>query len=331
MKKKLAFLMVLILFVSLIGGCGNDTSDRPPVESGAPADTETATNTSVTLSNDMGEEKHSVTYEKAPERVVSLAGFATEMLLELGLAEKIVGYGYMDNEVPERFQEDFAKLTKMADGNPSKEDLLKVNPDFLIGWFSTAQHYGLDILEENDIKYYIPRVEYAPANMESVYQDFENLGKIFRIEDRAKAIIDDMKARAAAVQEKVSKEEPVSVFIYDGGEDAPFTASAGLPSDMIRIAGGKNIFEGIEKNWLEVSWEKVLEANPQYILIMDYEMSDPIEQKINFLKSNKTLEEIDAVKNGRFLTLDLTDVTGCYLSIDAVEKMAKFFHPNVFK
>lgn len=327
MKQRKSWLLALLLCVMVMAGCGKGQNPSTTPDGGT---TSTAPE-QVTISSDMGEEKHEITYEKAPERIATLSGFATEMLMELGLTDKIIGYGYMDNEVPDRFKEEFSKLTKLSDGNPSKEDLLKANPDFLIGWYSTASFYGTDFLKENNIKFYIPRVEYAPANMESVYQDFENLGRIFRVEDRAKKIVDDMKARAAAVQEKVAGKEAVSVFIYDGGTDAPFTASAGLPSDMIRMAGGKNVFEGGNENWITSSWEKVLEMNPQYILIMDYIDSDPIEDKINFLKTNPALSNIDAIKNGRFMTLDLTDVTGCYLSIDAVEKMAKFFHPEVFK
>lgn len=330
MKRRWALWMALLLCVSVMAGCQKSEAPTAPTTSMEKEQTSDVSG-EVTLSNDMDGEKHEITYEKAPERIVTLSGFATEMLLELGLADKIIGYGYMDNEVPAQFKEDFAKLTKLSDGNPSKEDLLKANPDFLVGWYSTASFYGTDFLAENNIKFYVPRVEYAPANMESVYQDFENLGRIFRIEDRAKAIVEDMKARAEAVQKAVSKEEPVSVFIYDGGTDAPFTASAGLPSDMIRIAGGKNVFEGGKENWLTASWEKVLEMNPQYILIMDYFASDPIEEKISFLKTNPALANIEAIKNDRFMTMDLTDVTGCYLSIDAVEKMAKFFHPEAFK
>jgi len=167
--------------------------------------------------------------------------------------------------------------------------------------------------------------------MESVYQDFENLGRIFQVEDRANEIITDMKDRVAAVQDAVKDEEPVSVFVYDSGEDAPFTASAGLPTDMINLAGGKNIFEGSDSNWMTADWESVVAANPQYIIIMDYLASDPVEQKIDFLKNNEALADVDAVKNGNIFVIGLTDVTGCYRSVDAIETMAKNFHPDCFE
>ena len=83
-------------------------------------------------------------------------------------------------------------------------------------------------------------------SIDAVYEDFTNLGEIFQIQDKAEKIVTDMKTRIDAVQTAVSEKEPVSVFVYDSGEDAPFTASAGLPTDMIELAGGK-IFLRIRK------------------------------------------------------------------------------------
>ena len=74
-----------------------------------------------------------------------------------------------------------------------------------------------------------------------------------------------------------------------------------------------------------------MEANPQYIIVMDYLASDPIEQKLDFLKNNEALADVDAVKNGNIFVIGLTDVTGCYRSVDAIETMAKNFHPDCFK
>ena len=61
----------------------------------------------VTVTSVFGDQEVEITYEKAPERVVSLAGFATEMLLALGLEDRIVGYAWQDNDVLPQYQEAF--------------------------------------------------------------------------------------------------------------------------------------------------------------------------------------------------------------------------------
>lgn len=344
-KRITAFLLAALMVISTLTGCGSSNSAAGSTAASesttAVQSSETAAGTesaaadaeNVTIDNEIDGKNYEVTYDKVPERVVTLAGFTTEMLMSLGLQDKIVGYGYMDNEISEEYADAFSKLKCLSDGNPSQEALLAENPDFLTGWASTfsEKNFPKSFCDDNDIALYVPRVEHAPATMESVYQDFENLGKIFKVEDRANEIITDMKDRVAAVQDAVKDEEPVSVFVYDSGEDAPFTASAGLPTDMITLAGGKNIFEGSDSNWMTADWESVVEANPQYIIVMDYLASDPIEQKLDFLKNNEALADVDAVKNGNIFVIGLTDVTGCYRSVDAIETMAKNFHPDCFK
>ena len=286
----------------------------------------------VIIRNTIDGKTEETTFTDVPQRAVSLSGFATQMMMALGLEDKMVGYGYMDNEIPDKYKDAFSKLTCLADGNPSQEQLLAVEPDFLTGWASTfsEKNFPLSFCDENGIKAYVPQVEYAPASMESVYKDFENLGSIFGVEDRANEIVSDMKNRVQAVQDAVKNEDPVKVFIYDSGEDAPFTASAGLPTDMISLAGGKNVFADTKSNWTSVDWEDVINANPDYIIVMDYIASDPIQDKINFLKSDDALSNITAIKNNNISVIGLTDVTGCYESVDAIVQMAKTFHPDCF-
>ena len=336
-KKIIALLMAALMLVSCLAGCGNSATTESAAQS-TESVTESAETTAsdaenVTIDNEIDGTNYEVTYDHVPERVVTLAGFTTEMLMSLGLQDKIVGYGYMDNAISEEYADAFSKLKCLSDGNPSQEALLAENPDFLTGWASTfsEKNFPKSFCDDNDIALYVPRVEYAPATMDSVYQDFENLGKIFKVEDRANEIVSDMKNRVEAVQTAVKDADPVSVFVYDSGEDAPFTASAGLPTDMIHLAGGKNIFEGTDSNWMSTDWESVVAANPEYIIVMDYLASDPIEQKIDFLKSNPALADVDAVKNGNIFVIGLTDVTGCYRSVDAIETMAQNFHPDCFK
>ena len=292
-----------------------------------------AASAETTIHTELNGTEYDIEYTKVPERVVTLANFTTEMLLELGLSDKIVGYGYMDNEVPEEYAEEFSKLNCISEtSNPSKEDLLATEPDFLTGWYSafSEKNFPYDFCEENGITPYIPRVEYAPATIESVYEDFTNLGAIFGVEDKADEIVTDMKNRIEAVQKAVEGKDPVSVFVYDSGEDAPFTASAGLPTNMIELAGGKNVFADTEKNWTSAAWEDVIAAEPECIVVMDYLASDPIDQKLEFLKNSDILADVPAVKNDNIIVIDLTDVTGCYRSVDAIETMAKAFHPDCF-
>ncbi|MFX8262546.1 ABC transporter substrate-binding protein, partial [Acinetobacter baumannii] len=62
----------------------------------------------------------------------------------------------------------------------------------------------------------------------------------------------------------------LKVFVYDSGEDKAFTAANTYLTSLIDLVGGKNIFDDIDKGWAEVSWEEVVNRDPDVIVIVDY-------------------------------------------------------------
>ncbi|MEG1317069.1 MAG: ABC transporter substrate-binding protein, partial [Oscillospiraceae bacterium] len=132
--------------------------------------------------------------------------------------------------------------------------------------------------------------EYPNTTVETVYRDFENLGKIFKVEARAAKVIDYMKAEIKKVQDSLPANfNPKSVFIYESGSDAPYTPITALPNDIVTLAGGKNIFGDGEKSWSSVTWEEVVALNPEYIVIMKYDEHDDFAEKMQILKNNAAL------------------------------------------
>jgi iron complex transport system substrate-binding protein len=161
--------------------------------------------------------------------------------------------------------------------------------------------------------------------MQDMYNDLLNLGTIFGVSDRATALVDGYKARLAQVTAGVDRSNPLRVFVYDSGEEAPFTAGKyAMPTAMIEAAGGLNIMDDIEKSWTEVAWEPVVERNPQVIVIVNYG-DVTAEQKIAFLKTNPAFAGIDAVVNDRFVVLDYVEATPGPRNIEAVEKLVAGF------
>lgn len=205
--------------------------------------------------------------------------------------------------------------------------------DLVLSWMSWSEddYYSYENLTKNGIGAYgfhCERVE--NSTLQDVYDDFLNLGKIFRVEDRAEALVTEMQDRIAAVQERVKDKEPVSVFVCDIGssEEQAFTAGGGLPADLISLAGGQNIITDTGLNWTRVSWEVVAEANPDWIVIDYYTNADDVEGTIEFLKTQPALRELDAVKNERFIILGLTDISASERNDDTVELLASYFHPE---
>ena len=333
-KGKTRFAALLLAAALLLGGCGSE----PAGEEGNGTSSHTAENpesASVAVTSVFGGEEVEITYDKAPERVVSLAGFATEMLLALGLEDKIVGYAWQDNPVLDKYQEAFEKLTPLCDPgmDPGEEAVLAAEPDLVLSWASWSEddYFNRENLEKNGIQAYGFHCERTEnASLEDVYTDFLNLGRIFRVEDRAQALVDEMRSRVDAVWNRVKDQEPVSVFVCDVGssEEQAFTAGGGLPGDLIAKAGGQNIIQDVNTNFTRVSWEVIAQANPDWIVIDYYTNAEDVEGTIQFLKTQPALKELDAVKNERFLSVGLTDISAGERCDDTVELLASCFHPE---
>ena len=163
------------------------------------------------------------------------------------------------------------------------------------------------------------------ASIDDMYADLLNLGTIFGVEERAANLVEGYKAELAAFTQSLETGEPPRVFVYDSGEDTPFTAGLyAMPTALIEAAGGRNVMDGFEKSWGTVTWEEVVDQNPEVIVIINYG-AVTAEQKREFMRSNPTFAELDAVKHDRFVTLEYVEATPGPRNIRAIKTLAEAF------
>ena len=239
-----------------------------------------------------------VTFDAAPSRAISNDVNLTEMMLVLGLRDRMVGYTGISGwkTLDEEMRAGVAELPELSAKYPTKEVLAGAEPDFFFAGWNYGMKVGGEVtpqsLEPLGIQTYelsescIHIGPKARSSMDDMYADILNLGKIFGVDAQAQALVAGWKARLAEVTAGVDRSAPLRVFVYDSGEEAPFTAGAyAMPTALIEAAGGVNIMADLEKSWAEIGWEPVLERNPQVVVIVNYG-DVTAEQKIAFLKEN---------------------------------------------
>lgn len=328
--KGLAF-GIMTAAMLVVSACGSTTTTQAPgktEQTAAPA----AESKPVTLTNNGIE----MTYPTAPERAVTLNQHVTEIMLALGLADKMVGTAYLDDKILPELKADYDKIPVLSDKYPTKEVLLAANPDFVYaGWKSGFGEKGvgsMQDLEKVGIKSYLQASSSMPGpTIDDVFADITNIGRIFRVEDKANDLIHKMKSEMDQTLSKIGKvDEPLKVFVYDNGEDKPFTAANNYMTSLIKTAGGKNIFDDIQKGWAEVSWEQVVSRNPDVIIIVDYG-DRTVAQKRNFLLTKKELADIPAIKNQRLMVLPLSAASEGVRAPIALKILAEGLYPDQFK
>lgn len=281
-----------------------------------------------------------VTFDAPPARAIANDVNLIEMMLALGLRDRMVGYTGVSGwkTLDPELREGIAELPELSAKYPSREVLAGAEPDFFFAGWNYGMTVGGEVtpetLEPLGIKTYeltescIFVGPKAKSSMDDMYNDLLNLGLIFGVEDRAKALVDGYKAKLAEITAKVDRSNPLRVFVYDSGEETPFTAGAyAIPTALIEAAGGRNIMDDLDKSWATVAWEPVVERNPEVIVIVNYG-DVTAEQKIAFLEANPAFANVDAVKNDRYVVLEYVEATPGPRNIRAVEKLVQGFWGN---
>lgn len=284
-----------------------------------------------------------VEFKQTPKRAVSHDINLTEMMFALGLQNKMVGYsgisGYQ--KLTDEFKQQAGDLPQLSKKTPSIESLLAVNADFLFaGWNYgmrpggpltpyTLKPFGINVYELTESCIHI--MQKNESSFADVYNDLLNLGKIFSVEEKAKSLIKGFQEMIEKIYSTTSKaNKKVSVFLYDSGKDAPFTAGLfAMPTAMINAAGGVNILNDLQSSWATTNWETVAARNPEVIVIVDYGKTTA-EKKIEFLQQHPALSHLSAIKNNRFAIITYAEATPGVRNFSATLRLAKAFHPKLF-
>ena len=356
MKKSIVWLLCLVMVLSM-AGCGSSVPEGKKKVTGSKGDEYLVDEEAKTVGTDdtkseyepytitLNLERSGIgqnmeeTFTSAPTKVIADGDQMADFFFDLGLEDHMAGFTRgacwsTVNEYPAR-----DKVKKITDDgvnlqNASKEQILDTGCDFMMGWDSlfSEDHFSVDFCLDNGIIPYFPYCCSDSATMEDVYKDYDVLGHIFGVQDLAAEKVQAMKDKIADVEKTLGEDaykNPVKVFVYDSGEDAPFTACQGVPGDMIKKAGGISIFDDIKKGWATPSWEEVVERDPDVILILDYDYDT--EKKTEFLKNNDYTKNLRAVKEGRIYSACCSDMQGSAGSAGCIEIMAKQFYPDKFK
>lgn len=280
----------------------------------------------------------SVTFETPPERAISNDVNLTEMMLVLGLADRMVGYTGISGwkTLDAEMRSGVKELPELSAKYPTKEVLVGADADFFFaGWNygmkvggevtpETLSPFGIKVYELTESCSHI--MDKDKAGLKDMYADILNLGTIFGVEGRAEKLVAGYKSELNDFNTKLENiEEGLRVFVYDSGDDAPFTAGRyAMPTALIEAAGGQNIMDDFNKSWGTVTWEEVVERDPQVVVIINYG-NVTAEQKRDFMMSNPAFKNISAVENDRFVTLEYVEATPGPRNIKAVKKLADAF------
>jgi len=248
----------------------------------------------------------SVTLDQAPRRVVTIKSTATELLLSLGLAERIVGIGFQDGPLPDHLA---AELPVLSDKLPSQEVVLEAEPDFIYGgWESNFAADGAGerpTLAQLGVATYVAPAacrSIAPPKLtfDTLFSEFVEMGTIFDVEDAAAALVAEQQAMLDAIDKD---NRGLTALWYSSGTKTPYVgAGTNAPAMIMEALGLENIYADVSEGWTSASWEAIVDADPDVIVLVDAAWNSAAQKK-TLLAENPITSKLDAVIHERYLVL----------------------------
>lgn len=300
MKKILALIIALSMFI--ISGCSSQ-QDR-------------------TVTDREGTE---VNIPKKIEKIISTAPSNTEVLMALGLGDKLVAIDTYSTDIEGVNTE----LPQIDFSNPDAETIIGLEPDIVIASghnktgstedpFKAISEAGIPVV-------YIP----SSDSIDGIYKDIEFIAEVVNEKSKGKEIIDDMKAQVdeiKAIGDTIADKKSVYFEI----SPVPYLSSFGKSTflnEMIEIIGAENIFAN-EDGWISPTAEAIIDANPDVIITNAEYMENPTGE----IKSRNAWENINAIKNNEVYLVDKNASSRPSQNVvKALKQMAEAVYPEYYE
>jgi len=313
MIRKSILVLTLICIMALLPGCTGTGEAKPPQSE--------EQNTKLPATDRAGNE---ISIPDQINRIISISPANTEILIELGFADKIIAADEYSKDI-KGLPDGIPLFDMMA---PDAEQMVALEPDII---YTT----GMVLAEGNDpykpIKDMGICVAYVPASIsiEGIYEDILFLAKSLGADSKGADLVNSMISKIEEIEEKGKTIENKKTVYFELAE-SPNLYSFGTGvflNEMIEIIGAENVLADYDM-WISISEENVIASNPDVIITnVDY-----IENPVDEIKSRSGWENVKAVKSDQVYYVDNYATSHPnHNIIIGLEQMAKAIYPDLYK
>ncbi|GAA4688827.1 ABC transporter substrate-binding protein [Nocardioides nanhaiensis] len=272
------------------------------------------------------------TLEQPVTAGVTLNQGATEVALALGLEDQLTGTAYLDDAVQPTLQQAYEAVPVLAAEYPTQEQLLAAQPDFAYASYASALEataVGTPAeLEQLGVASYLSPFGCAEdadrpaASFDAVWVEVDDVAAAFGVPERAEQLREEQEQELTDV-ERAGAGEGTRVLWYDSGDKTPYVgAGDGGPQLVLDAVGATNVFGELAGSWADGSWEDVVAADPDVIVLADAAWSGAAEKRA-YLERDPVLRELTAVREGRFVTVPFSESTVGVRLVDGAASVAE--------
>ncbi|HET9908568.1 MAG TPA: cobalamin-binding protein [Anaerolineales bacterium] len=258
------------------------------------------------------------------QKVISIAPSNTEILFAIGAGPQVIGRDQLSD-----YPAEAATVTDVGSAFEAlnTELIVSLQPDLVLAAEINTPEQVKQLEDLGLTVYYLKN----PLTLEEMYSNLELVAQLTGHEAETTTLIESLKARVAAVDEKIAplSSRPSVFYELDATDPAkPYTAGNGTFINLlIDRAGAFNIASDID-GYPQLSLEQVVAADPAFIILGDSAYGVTPET----IASRPGWENLSAVTNNQVFPFDdnLVSRPGPRL-VDALEQLAKLIRPELFQ
>lgn len=289
-----------------------------------------------------------VTIEQAPQNAVALGQNSAEILLMLGLQDRLAASAFWPTEVLPELKQANAGVEILTVEQPTLEGILAKEPDFVAAQLPLLLGEDSKVAKRQDFadlgipSYLAPGIcntrddagdIYGSRdqlwNMDLLYQEIDELSRIFDVADRGQALIADFQARETALRARFQTDADQTFLFWfsspSTGDDAYLGGKNGASGFIADLLGGSNAIT-TEAEWPTVGWEGIIATEPTFIVAASLDRDrwdlDRAETKIAFLQGDPSVSQMAAGREGRILTMNGAAMNPTIRTIYGAEELA---------
>lgn len=235
-----------------------------------------------------------VTNSNGEEVVVATSVAVTEILDKLGV--EVSGVPTTSYELPKSTKD----ATKVGSPmNPDLEIIKSLNPTCVVSVDTLGSDFEKQFTENN-----IPSMFVNLSTVDGLKETIVNLGEKFDKSEKAAEIIAELenKENELNLSKRENKEDILILFGAPGS--VMVSTDNSYVGNLVKIAGGNNIFESESSSFIQVNMEEIIKRNPDKILIMTHAVPEEAKKAVEEEFAKATWQQLDAIKNNKVYYLE---------------------------
>jgi ABC-type Fe3+-hydroxamate transport system substrate-binding protein len=226
-------------------------------------------------------------------RIVSLIPSTTETLCALGLADALVGITAYCREPAALLA---GKTRIGGEKDPDLDKIRSLEPDLVVANVEENRPEDVARLRAWGIPVWVA----YPRTVAEAIQMIRDLGRLTGTEERAEAIAAECDALRAEAEARLAGRRPVPCFYAIWRQPWMTVGPDTYIHDMLRLAGGANVFADRPERYPTVTLDEVAARRPEVILLPD----EPFRFRARHREDFAPYPEVPAVRAGRILLVD---------------------------